>query len=343
MVRDGAVIRVDQPGLLTTVQDCGRPGWQHLGVTPGGAMDAYSAAVATALVGNPPDSALLEITLNGPTLSFATGTWLAVTGADLSPELDGLPFPAWRPVWVPAGSRLRFGSPRRGCRAYLAVAGGLTGLPVLGSRSTDVRARFGGLDGRPLRAHDLLPLGDGSLPPPAEPRRWYAPNWFVAWSQELSLADPARLRFVPGPDWNTLSPAGGHALEREDFRVSANSDRMGLYLEGPALELPAGGERLSAGVAFGTLQLPPAGRPILLGVDRQTTGGYPVLGTVITVDLPRLAQLRPGDRVSFEPIAVEQAQDLLRRRAARLRRLLASLSVRWPLDHPIRSNDDKNP
>lgn len=326
------MIRVEQPGLLSTIQDRGRSGWQHLGVTPGGVMDAYSATVANILAGNPPDAAVLEITLKGPCLSFEAGTWLAVTGADLSPEVRSSPVPSWRPVWVPAGSRLRFGQPRLGCRAYLAVAGGFAVPPVLGSRSTDIRAGFGGLEGRPLRANDVLAHYAGSLPMPDDSWRVHAPRWCVAWSQELSLDGPARLRFVPGPDWTALPLTGQHALAGETYRISAASDRMGLRLEGPPLMLEDAGEKLSAGVAFGTLQLPPGGQPILLGVDRQTTGGYPVLGTVASVDRPRLAQLRPGDVVSFEPIAIEEAQDLFRQRAERLRRLQAGLNLRWPLN-----------
>ncbi|HLF95992.1 MAG TPA: biotin-dependent carboxyltransferase family protein [Methylococcaceae bacterium] len=325
------MIRVEQPGLLSTIQDRGRSGWQHLGITPGGVMDSYSAAVANILVGNPPDAAVLEITLHGPRLRFESGAWLAVTGADLSPFMEGSAVPGWRPVWLPAGSRLRFGPPRSGCRAYLAVAGGFAVPPLLGSRSTDLRAGFGGLEGRPLRANDVLAHYAGSLPIPDDSWRLHALNWFVAWSQELSLGGRARLRFVPGPDWTALPLSGQHALAGETYRISATSDRMGLRLEGPPLVLPSLGERLSAGVAFGTLQLPPGGQPILLGVDRQTTGGYPVLGTVASVDHPRLAQLRPGHVVHFEPIAVEEAQELNRQRAERLRRLRASLGLRWPL------------
>jgi antagonist of KipI len=326
------VIRVEQPGLLSTIQDRGRPGWQHLGITPGGVMDTYSAAVSNALVGNSPDAAVLEITLHGPGLLFEAGTWLAITGADLSPEIGGRPVPGWRPVWIPGGTRLRFGPPRLGCRTYLAVAGGFNVPRILGSRSTDIRAGFGGLEGRPLRAGDQLDFPESPLPIPDDPTRLHAPRWWVAWSQELPFDDPARLRFVPGPDWAALPLTGQYALAGETYRISAASDRMGLRLEGPPLVLDATDERLSAGVAFGTLQLPPGGQPILLGVDRQTTGGYPVLGTVASVDHPRLAQLRPGEPVRFEAVTVEQAQALYRDHAERLHRLQTSLSLRWPLN-----------
>jgi antagonist of KipI len=327
------VIRVEHPGLLSTLQDLGRPGCQHLGVTPGGAMDSYSAAVANALVGNPPEAAVLEMTLRGPRLSFERGAWVSLTGADLSAELDGSPLPGWRPVWLPAGSRLGFGRPRLGCRAYLAVAGGFEVTAVLGSRSTDLRARFGGLGGRPLGKGDIIEAGESGLALPDDPSRPYVPAWSAAWNRALPLECPARLRLIPGPDWQALPEEDRRALGTDAFRVGRASDRMGLRLEGPPLRLAYAAERLSAGVTFGTLQLPPGGQLILLGVDRQTTGGYPVLGTVASVDHPRLAQLRPGETVRFEPIPVERAQTLYRIRALQLRRLRASLGLRWPLNN----------
>jgi antagonist of KipI len=328
------VIRVEHPGLLSTLQDLGRPGCQHMGVTPGGAMDGYSAAIANALVGNPPAAAVLEMTLQGPRLSFERGAWVSLTGADLSAELDGRPLACWRPVWLPAGSRLGFGRPRLGCRAYLAVAGGFEVTAVLGSRSTDLRAGFGGLGGRPLGKGDVIKAGESTLALPDNPSRPCVPAWSAAWNRALPLECPARLRLIPGPDWQDLPDEDRRALETDAFRVGQASDRMGLRLEGPPLHPVSAAERLSAGVTFGTLQLPPDGQPILLGVDRQTTGGYPVLGTVASVDHPRLAQLRPGETVRFEPIPVERAQTLYRIRALQLRRLRTGLDLRWPLNSP---------
>ncbi|QSA99124.1 biotin-dependent carboxyltransferase family protein [Methylococcus sp. EFPC2] len=324
------MIRVEKAGLFSTVQDSGRPGWQYWGITVGGVMDSYSAAVANLLVGNTRDAAMLEITLQGPRLHFESGTWLAITGGDLSPELDGKPLPGWRPIWAPAGSRLSFGRPRLGCRAYLAVAGGISLPRVLGSRSTHTRAGFGGLEGRPLQEGDRLAFGASALPIPRDPHRPLVPNWYVNANAALPLEAPARLRLIPAPDWTNLPRAGQRSLNSEAYRIGSLSDRMGLRLEGPPLPLPTSGERLSAGVTYGTLQLPPGGQPIILGVDRQTTGGYPVLGTVASVDQARLAQLKPGDPVSFEAISVERAQALYRARSHGLRRLQASLSLRWP-------------
>lgn len=326
------MILVEEPGLLTMVQDRGRPGWQHLGVSPGGAMDPFSALIGQALVGNALGTAGLEITLAGPRLRFARGTWAALTGADLSAHLDEIPMPLWRPVWVPAGARLRFGHPRLGCRAYLAVAGGFKLKAVLGSQATDCRAGFGGLAGRALRGGDCLELAATDLPAPKPDRRMRAPTWWVNGQAALHPEPPVRLRLIVSPDWHRLAERDRRALEAARYRIGQRSDRMGLRLEGPALNLAGAGERLSAGVAFGTLQLPPNGQPILLGVDRQTTGGYPVLGTVASVDHPRLAQLRPGDAVGFAPMTVERAQHLYRLGAHRLGALLTGLAPRWPLN-----------
>jgi len=326
------VIVVERPGLLSTLQDLGRPGWQHVGVTPGGVMDSDSGAVANALVGNPPEAAVLEITLHGPSLCFEAGSWLAIAGADLLPELDGDPIPTWRPVWAPAGSRLGFGQARRGCRAYLAVAGGFSAHIVLGGRGTDLRGSFGGLAGRALRAGDRLEVGSSQLPVPEKPDRLHAPDWSVRWNTAPNPGVPVCLRLIPGPAWAALSADGQRALAIAVYRVGAHADRMGLRLTGPSLELSAKDETLSSGVTFGTLQLPPGGQPILLGVDRQTTGGYPILGTVASIDHPRLAQLCPGDAVGFEPVTVERAQALYREHALRLRRLRVGLSERWPLN-----------
>ncbi|QGU33780.1 biotin-dependent carboxyltransferase family protein [Thermochromatium tepidum] len=324
------MIVVEQPGLYTTLQDQGRPGLQHLGITPGGAMDGYAAWVANRLVGNPATAAVLEITLMGPRLVVERGSWMALTGADLSATLDGEELPTWCPVWVPAGARLNFGEARRGCRAYLALGGGFMVDAILGSRATDVRAGFGGLDGRPVRRGDHLPLGPSPWPAPRMPARPYAPSWRVNWIHGLALEPPIRLRLVPDHDWWALPSQGRADLESGVYRIDPAADRMGLRLQGPALTLPEAGARVSAGVTHGTLQLPPDGQPILLGVDRQTVGGYPVLGTVASVDHPYLAHLKPGDTVRFEPITVARAQALYRRSLAALQRLELALESYLP-------------
>ena len=324
-------LRVESPGLCTTVQDLGRPGYQHLGLGPGGAADPLSHRLANLLVGNAPGDATLELTLAGPGLLFEEQTLVALCGADLSATLDGRPLPLWRPVWVQAGARLAFGAPLQGARAYLAVAGGIQAPVLLGSRSACLNAGLGRL----LRAGDAFPV-------PEQPRhypgpwqalqrrgtRFAAQSWFVPWFQELSFARPLALRLLPGPQAGALDAPSQAALFSAPFRVAPASDRMGLRLGGPVLALATPLEMLSAPVATGTLQLPPGGAPILLMADRQTTGGYPRLGEVATVDLPAAAQLRPGEALRFRPAAAAEALDLLRAREERLDALAEVVKVR---------------
>ncbi|MBI2380418.1 MAG: biotin-dependent carboxyltransferase [Gammaproteobacteria bacterium] len=324
------MIRVEQAGLGTRIEDAGRPGWQHLGIATGGAMDPHAARAANALVGNEPGVALLEIPLAGPVLSFERGLWLALTGADLSPELDGRAVDGWRPLWCPAGSRLRFGRPSWGCRAYLAVSGGLDLPEVLGSRATDERAGIGGLEGRTLRAGDVLKSLPARLPPPEAPERPWQPDWGLAWREIYGVGEAWRLQLIPGEAWDGLEAAGQAALLDGSFRVAARADRMGLCLDGPALRLRETRERLSAGVAPGCLQLPPSGLPILLGAACQTTGGYPLLGRVASQDRPRWAQARPGDALAFELGDVATAQSAWRREERLWQMQKAELCRRYP-------------
>jgi len=330
------MIHVEAPGLLTTVQDLGRWGHQHLGLAPGGAMDVDAGRIANLLAGNDPGAAVLEITLAGPRLVLESGAWIAWTGAPSIITLNDADLPGWRPAWAPAGSRLSWGGLYRGCRGYLAVGGGIAVPLVLGSRSTDLRAGIGGLEGRALRAGDRLPIGPPRRPGAGAHADAFWPDWWVR-HDVPPLGQPVTLPFIPGPDWETLPDSAREALTTGAFRVSPRFDRMGLRLSGPALPAPPGPERLSAGVTCGTLQLPPDGQPILLGVDHQTTGGYPVLGTVARVARSRLAQLRAGDAVAFRPLPIGAAQALHRRHERNIRRLAVALEIAALIADPARS------
>lgn len=302
------------PGLLTTVQDPGRTGWRHLGVGCAGALDGDAHVLANLLVGNGPDAATLEITLTGPRLRFDHAACIAVCGATIDMRCDGVPLPTARPILLPAGVTLALGSCRRGARAYLAVAGGIDVLPVLGSRSTDLRGGFGGFDGRALRAGDTLPIGVGFAQRVDTLR---TASW---WIDDAPDAPPgAAIRVLSGAD----ATVPVHALYEASWNVANASDRQGLRLEGPALTPVGTGERVSSPVAPGTIQLPPDGQPIVLLADAQTHGGYPCIGHVIRADLPRLAQLRPGDTLRFAPCTPVQAHDAWRRQ----RHLLARLAI----------------
>jgi antagonist of KipI len=311
-------LNVLRAGVLTTVQDLGRHGYQRHGVPVAGAMDAYSLRVANAVVGNESGDAGLELTLEGPAIELEDETLIAICGADLGPQAAHVPLPMLRPVWLAAGSQIEFGLARTGSRAYLAVAGGIDVPRVLGSRSTYLRAALGGIDGRAVRRGDRLPVGP--VPAPRYPKlkalalaakqRFAAPHWAASVHPEKLDRSPQILRFVPGRYWEALPADSRTRFMGSEFRVSADSDRMGYRLQGATLDMANRGDLLSEGVAFGTIQLPPDGCPIVLMADRQVTGGYPRIGDVASVDLGLAAQLKPGDRLRFERISLTQAQQL---------------------------------
>jgi KipI family sensor histidine kinase inhibitor len=283
-------ITVFRPGLLTTVQDSGRWGHQASGVPVSGAMDRVSHRLANAIVGNAADAATLEATLVGPELRIDRHATVAVCGADLDASLDGSAVPLETAVRCRAGSVLRFGRRRAGARAYIAFDGGVAVPPVLGSRATHALTRMGGLDGRALRAGDVLPLGE-PVEPPAPRRRPLAPQ----------PSGGARLRFIAGPDDDFFPPRALDALEQTRFIIGPQSDRVGYRLQSETV-VPriAGREMISDATFTGAIQVPPSGAPLLLMSDRQTTGGYPQIGIVIAADLPKAAQLAPGDWIELE-------------------------------------------
>jgi antagonist of KipI len=286
-----SAISVIKPGMLTTVQDAGRWGFQSRGVPVAGPMDPVSHRLANALVGNARSAALLEITLIGPELEFEDERLVAIAGADYDLTLDGRPVPPRAPFTVSAGSRLRFGMRRLGARAYLAVSGGLTVPPVLGSRSTHLVSAMGGISGRALIAGDRLPLGDSALAHGTA----LAPQGAI-----VALPDrQATIRVLPGPQVDYFAPDALDILESASYIVGRNSDRMGFRLVGPSLAHARGADILSDATPLGVLQVPASGQPILLMADRQTTGGYPKLATVISADLAIAGQLAPDDAIAF--------------------------------------------
>lgn len=320
-------IRIIRAGQLTTVQDLGRFGFRAAGVPPGGAMDPFALRVANSLVGNPENTAALEITLVGPEIEFTADVNVALGGA----ESDGLP--AWKPVAVRAGTRIKFGECTRGCRGYIAVSGGIDVAPVMGSRSTYLPAGFGGWEGRVLRDGDVLPLGRFD---PAGPRTlppWDQPGacgWRIDPRILPNYAPAATVRVVRGAQADQFGPG----LFGGEFTVSPHSDRMGLRLLGCALERTHDQELLSAATSPGTIQVPPDGLPLVLMADAQTIGGYPQAGHVIGVDLPIMAQLRPGQTVRFVEVALEEAQRLALVRDRTLAMLREGLAEKIP-GHPL--------
>lgn len=315
-------LRIAKAGLLTTVQDHGRIGFRHYGVTGAGALDLVSFALGNQLVGNPGSTPSLEITLVGPTIVFERPARIAITGADVAATVGGTVLPTWRPVDLPEGAELCFGLCERGCRTYLAIDGGIGVAAVMGSASTDLRGGFGGLGGRALTAGAGLPLGTGRNRIVIDDPR--SVPWFVDPRPDLVLDSPAAAGVLPGADALATPPS----LFEQEWIVSADSNRQALRLGGASLVLEQPGDRVSEPVAAGTIQLPPSGAPIVLLSDAQTVGGYPRIGHVRSVDLPRLGQLRPGETLRFAPATHEQAAAAACARRIRLAKLAAAIQER---------------
>lgn len=319
-------IQVVKPGWFSTVQDPGRYGYQQYGVPVAGAMDLFSTTAANRLVGNADDAAVLELTLKGPELEFDGDTHIAITGADLSPTIGGTSIPLWECIKVYRGSRVCFGTARTGTRSYLAIAGGIDVPLVLGSRSTHCSSETGGFKGRPLRRGDVLHTG--RLPQSAEGLMGKRlPDRLVP-----HYGKTARLRIIPGPQHNLFSATAFATLTGSSYTVTPESNRMGYRLAGPRIVRKAPGHFISDCTAMGALQIPADGQPILLMADRQTTGGYPKIGAVITADLPLAAQLAPGDTVTFALTTVAKA-------TAALRKQRASLDAAFPSRFHATSNN----
>ena len=291
-----SIVRVIRAGLLTTVQDLGRPGFRQFGVPTGGAMDRFSHELANRLVGNLPTAATLEMTLSGDELDFLSPTLIAITGAEFSPitnNLEQLSVPQNKPVHVSAGTRIRFQTAQRGCRCYLAVAGGFSVPEIMGSRSTLLSSKLGGLRGRALKTGDELPLA-------------------------LPAGDVVTLRVLPGEHSSMMSAESQFRFRDESFQITSQSDRMGYRLAAAPLILENTSDMLSEGTAMGTVQLPPDGRPILLMADSAPTGGYRRIAHVISADLPLAAQARPGQFLRFVETTMEEARILFQKQRADL-------------------------
>lgn len=308
----GGSLEVLTPGLFTTVQDSGRCGQQRYGVPVAGAMDAFALRAANALVGNPPDAPALEMTLAGPSLQFNADALIAITGADLgavlhTPEVEAWPAPLAMALYVRRGSLLEFDGRQSGCRAYLAVAGGLAVPPVMGSGSTYVTGAFGGYRGRALQAGDFIPVGASVQHLPTLAGRGLPADRLPPYSENPTV------RVVLGPQEDYFTAEAVDTLLSDAYSLSTTSDRMGLRLQGPPLVHRAAPEIISSGITLGAIQVPPDRQPIVLTADRQTVGGYPVIATVIRADIPLLAQCVPGvSRIRFRRVSIAEAQSAYR-------------------------------
>ena len=310
-----ASFEILDPGLLTTVQDRGRYGYQRYGVPVSGAMDEFALRMANIMAGNDQNAATLEVTVQGPKIEFHTSTWIAVTGADISLEVDGRPIPMWESVEIEEGSVLSFGDLRDGMRAYVAVRGGINVPLVMGSRSTYLKGRFGGLEGRALKAGDILstlPAEPDTTLPKRLPRNYTPPVY----------GGIHRLRVVLGPQDHAFDQTTISKFLTSRYRIHADSDRMGYMLDGPKIEHRESADIVSDGNPPGAIQIHGDGVPRILLSDRGTTGGYTKIGTVISVDLSGLAQALPGQSVSFRQVTVEEAQEALREQESVIRSVI---------------------
>jgi antagonist of KipI len=331
-------IQVQRGGLLTTVQDLGRHGLQHLGIVPCGAMDPVSHRLANALVGNPQSVATLECTVLGPEIAFLRDALIALYGGSFDVRIGDEAFPANRPVFVKRGTVLTIGKANRGARAYLAIAGGFKAPEVLGSRSTYLPASFGGLAGRALKPGDVF-AGADNLPAISEQRfarvarkgmitkkqfrsvRWSAPELTLPFDRAFAV------RAMEGRHWDQFDAGSQDAFFGETWRVSPDSNRMGYRLAGPRLSRAKAVEILSEPTCLGTVQVPNDGTPIALMADHQTTGGYPKIAEIAGADIPGLAQLAPGGSVRFVRATLEEAHAA--RREARERFRQVEQAIAW--------------
>ncbi|MGB7435385.1 MAG: biotin-dependent carboxyltransferase family protein [Candidatus Acidiferrum sp.] len=294
---------VESPGLLTTIQDLGRPGFGPIGVSPSGAADPVAARLGNLLVSNDAGAAVVEMTLLGGRFLFPDGAVIAVTGADLGATIQGRPVEMWTAQTVAPSTRITFGPTKDFARGYLAVAGGIKVPSFLGSASTHLLSSLGGHEGRALRKGDVLRAGEPQTTIP--PRR-------ISPAVLLDLRPGKILRVTDGPQIDTFSSHAKRLFFHSTFRVCEESDRTGLRLEGPKLTSKFRGEMITEGVPLGAIQVTPSGQTIILFVEQQTTGGYPKIANVIGVDLHRLGQLRPRDEIRFERTSLAVARSLWR-------------------------------
>lgn len=304
-------IKVLNPGVLTTVQDLGRIGYQQFGVSVSGVMDPRAASIANIMVDNDENEAVLECTMLGPQLQFDETNIIAITGGNLSPTIDGQPVESYRALKVEAGQTLRFGAPKAGCRAYIAFAGGLDIPVVMGSRSTNMKAKIGGMKGRKLEKEDVIGFRDPKATIKNLDTRRMAPEFVPR--KEYTV------RVILGPQDDMFTDAGIKTFLSEVYSVTQEFDRMGCRLDGPIIEHKNGGDIISDGIAFGAIQVPSAGKPIIMLADRQTTGGYTKIANVISADFRILAQLKAGDKIRFEKISIAAAEEALLAQRAALR------------------------
>lgn len=338
-------VKVIDGGILTTVQDTGRNGFRKFGMPVSGYMDEFAAAIANIMVGNDPGDALLEITASGPILHADYDILISCCGGAGKLTVNGERIPGWRPLLVRQGSEISIGRIEKGWRIYLSIAGGIACPSVMGSRSTCLIADIGGIHGRRLKKGDMIPIGSPNL---HSLDRFKAmekvkenipgctwPGWSMGKSASPQYSEKPELRFLPGSHFHYLSEESRHQLFQSRFIVSKNSNRMGCRLSGTMLKLKEKLECLSEAVTTGTIQLPPEGLPLILTADCQTIGGYPRIGQLARVDLPLLAQLRPGNSLIFRLVDMQEAERLYIDRAKMMHEMAVIINGKFNREQGI--------
>ena len=298
-------VKINKPGLLTTVQDLGRYGYQQFGVSVSGAMDHVSARLANILVGNDENEGILEVTMLGPEIEFIDPIVIAISGGDLLPQVNGQAIRMNKSFLVNKGDKLTFNGIKSGCRSYIAFAGGIEVPELMGSKSTFTRGNIGGFEGRALKQGDILTIGEADK----------SINSLIGKEVKKDLYEygsKIELRVIMGPQEDAFTEKGIETFLNNEYKVTNECDRMGYRLEGEKVEHKDGGDIISDGIAMGAVQVPSHGKPVIMMADRQTTGGYTKIGNVINVDLPKVAQAKPGDTIIFRKVELEEAHKLLR-------------------------------
>ncbi len=295
--------KIAKAGLMTTVQDLGRYGYQQYGVSVSGAMDQVAAKLANILVGNDENEGLLEATMIGPEMEFLQPTAIAITGGDLQAHINNKPISLNKSIAVNSGDYLSFKGVKKGCRTYIGFAGGIDVPIVMGSKSTFLRAQMGGYEGRALKAGDIVNTGIRL----SDFSEWQLPEDFYDYGGET-----VEVRVVLGPQDDAFTEEGINTLFNSVYGVSNNCDRMGYTLEGNVIQHKYKADIISDGIAMGAIQVPSKGNPIIMMADRQTTGGYTKIGNVITADLPKIAQSKPGDKIIFIKSSLQEAHTLIK-------------------------------
>lgn len=320
IITEEPAFEVLYPGILTTIQDLGRYGFTKFGVPHCGALDTYSLRLANILVGNRECDACLEITVIGPILKVKREMVIAITGGDLSPVLNEEPLDMWRSHILVEGDVISFKRLRSGCRSYLSVSGGISVPKIMGSRSTYLSGRFGGIEGRALKRDDILFIQNKPLPFDKIGLR--VPKDLIhCIEKEVSL------RVIPGPQDNHFTEEGSKIFYSQIYMVTPQCNRMGIRLEGPKIERRPEVEEsiISEGLVPGSVQVPGDGKPIII-LTEMVTGGYSKIATIISTDLPKVAQLKPGDFIRFKPISIEEAHYLLKEQEDKIEKFKALIS-----------------